>query len=164
MLDLCAHEFLWPRRAADGRYYQTCILCGVEYEYDWRSMRRMERIDRKTPPTTLRMEATQKRTFIPRARRMVAQISVRYRATGSGIWHEGAIKNLSQSGVLLAGALRLPKNTLVEMVFEMPEEVSGQKNSTVLCQGRILRQQKIRGSESVALAATVLNYKFLRNN
>ena len=52
MLDLCAHEFLWPRRAADGRYYQACILCGVEYEYDWRSMRRMERIDRKTPNNT----------------------------------------------------------------------------------------------------------------
>jgi hypothetical protein len=50
------------------------------------------------------------------------------------------------------------------MFFEMPEEVAGQKNSTVLCQGRILRQQKIRGSESVALAATILNYKFLRNN
>ena len=82
---------------------------------------------------------------------MVVQIPVRYRAKGSGTWHEGAVKDLSQSGVLLAGALRLPKSTLVEMVFEMPEDVSGQKNSTVLCQGRILRQQKIRGSESVAL-------------
>jgi hypothetical protein len=163
MLDLCAHEFLWPRRAADGRYYQACILCGVEYEYDWRSMRGMERIDRKMPPTTPENGGPQK-SFIPRARRMVAQTPVRYRAKGSGIWHEGAIKNLSQSGALLAGALRLPKNTLVEMVFEMPEEVSGQKNNTVLCQGRILRQQKIRGSESVALAATILNYKFLRNN
>jgi hypothetical protein len=95
---------------------------------------------------------------------MVVQIPVRYRAKGSGTWHEGAVKDLSQSGVLLAGALRLPKSTLVEMVFEMPEDVSGQKNSAVLCQGRILRQQKIRGSESVALAATILNYKFLRNN
>jgi len=164
MLDLCAHEFLWPRRAADGHYYQACILCGVEYEYDWRSMRRMERINRKTPPTTPENGGPKKRTFIPRARRMVVQIPVRYRAKGSGTWHEGAVKDLSQSGVLLAGALRLPKSTLVEMVFEMPEDVSGQKNSTVLCQGRILRQQKIRGSESVALAATILNYKFLRNN
>ncbi len=32
-------------------------------------------------------------------------------------------------------------NTLVEMVFEMPEEISGQKNSTVLCQGRIIRRK-----------------------
>ena len=164
MLDLCAHEFLWPRRAADGHYYQACILCGVEYEYDWRSMRRMERIDRKTPPTTPENGGPKKKIFIPRARRMVVQIPVRYRAKGLGTWHEGAVKDLSQSGVLLAGALRLPKSTLVEMVFEMPEDVSGQKNSTVLCQGRILRQQKIRGSESVALAATILNYKFLRNN
>jgi hypothetical protein len=124
------------------------------------------RRDRKaqTPLTTPKSGGPKKRTFIARARRMAAQIPVRYRANGSGTWHDRAINNLSQSGVLLAGALQLPKNTLVEIVFEMPEEVSGQKNSTVLCQGRILRQQKIRGSDSLALAASILNYKFLRNN
>src|SRR5947209_8615512 len=42
---LCSHEFLWPRRAADGHYYQVCLLCGAKYKYDWKSMQRMERVD-----------------------------------------------------------------------------------------------------------------------
>jgi len=57
---------------------------------------------------------------------------------------------------------------LVEMVFEMPEEISGQKNSTVLCQGRITRtkdvQDKKETQEKTAtskLAASILDYKFL---
>ena len=50
------------------------------------------------------------------------------------------------------------------MVFEMPEEISGQKNSTVLCQGRIIRRKEASDSESVGLAASILDYKFLRQN
>jgi hypothetical protein len=42
---LCSHEFLWPRRAADGHYYQVCLLCGAKYKYDWKSMQRIERVD-----------------------------------------------------------------------------------------------------------------------
>src|SRR6266568_4599778 len=41
---LCSHEFLWPRRAADGHYYQVCLLCGAKYKYDWKSMQRIERV------------------------------------------------------------------------------------------------------------------------
>ena len=40
MPGICSHEFFWPRRAADGRYYQVCRLCDAEYEYDWNSMQR----------------------------------------------------------------------------------------------------------------------------
>ena len=50
------------------------------------------------------------------------------------------------------------------MVFEMPEEISGQKNSTVLCQGRIIRRKEAGDSESIGLAASILDYKFLRQN
>jgi hypothetical protein len=41
MLDQCSHQFVWPRRASDGRYYQVCRICEAEYEYDWESMQRM---------------------------------------------------------------------------------------------------------------------------
>jgi len=48
------------------------------------------------------------------------------------------------------------------MVFEMPEEISGQRNSNVLCQGRIIRSKDTRdGEDTVGLAATILDYKFL---
>ena len=45
MLGRCSHEFSWPRRAADGHYYQVCLLCAAEYKYDWSSMRRIERVE-----------------------------------------------------------------------------------------------------------------------
>ncbi len=38
----CIHEFFWPLRGADGRYYQVCRLCGAQCEYDWKNMRRVE--------------------------------------------------------------------------------------------------------------------------
>ncbi len=41
MPGVCSHEFVWPRRAADGHYYQACRVCGAEYEFDWKSMRRV---------------------------------------------------------------------------------------------------------------------------
>ena len=46
MLGRCSHEFSWPRRAADGQFYQVCLLCAVEYSYDWTTMRRTQRVDR----------------------------------------------------------------------------------------------------------------------
>ena len=42
MLRQCSHQFVWPRRATDGRYYQVCRICEAEYEYDWESMQRLQ--------------------------------------------------------------------------------------------------------------------------
>jgi hypothetical protein len=40
----CSHRFTWPRSDAFGRYYQTCLNCGTEYEYDWNGMRQTGRL------------------------------------------------------------------------------------------------------------------------
>ena len=125
-------------------------------------MKRIKRADSEAEASTGRVQ--KKPTWVPRARRLTLQAPLRYRPKGLGTWHEGTVENLSQSGVLLFGPQRLPENTLVEMVFEMPEEISGQKNSTVLCQGRIIRRKEVADSESVGLAASILDYKFLRQN
>jgi PilZ domain len=166
MLGRCSHEFSWPRRAADGHYYQVCLLCAVEYKYDWNTMKRVKRVDGESEmdSETARGRIQKKPTWVPRARRLSLQAPLRYRAKGLGTWHEGTVENLSQSGVLLIGPQQLPENTLVEMVFEMPEEISGQKNSSVLCQGRIIRRKEMPGSETIGLAASILDYKFLRQN
>jgi hypothetical protein len=87
---------------------------------------------------------------MPRARRLRLNTPVRYRVKNLGNWYEGIIDNLSQSGVLMHGPEVLPDNTLVEMVFEMPEEISGQKNSSVLCQGRIIRTRETTNINSCA--------------
>jgi hypothetical protein len=89
-------------------------------------------------------------------------IQLRYRVNKTSTWFEGTIENISQSGVLFHGPQQLPVNALVEMVFEMPEEISGQKNSNVVCQGRIMRfKEGAQGEENPALAASIVDYKFI---
>jgi hypothetical protein len=44
----------------------------------------------------------------------------------------------------------------------MPEEISGQKNSKVLCQGRITRMKNSQDkAEKQEFAASILDYKFI---
>jgi hypothetical protein len=102
---------------------------------------------------------------VPRARRLKLNIPLRYRVKSLSTWSEGTILNLSQSGVLFDGPAELPVNALVEMVFEMPEEISGQKNSQVLCQGRIIRAKEAdKNNLGSGLAASILDYKFLHQS
>lgn len=171
MLGRCSHEFSWPRRASDGDYYQVCLLCATEYKYDWKTMRRTERVEPSAPESTTARRSrshSKKPSWVPRARRLKLDTPVRYRVKNLGSWHEGIIQNLSQSGVLLQGPQHLPENTLVEMVFEMPEEISGQKNSSVLCQGRITRAKEDtpapKAADKTVLAASILDYKFLHHS
>ena len=44
---------------------------------------------------------------------------------------------------MLLGPQPLPVNALIELVFEMPEEISGQKNRNVVCQGRVIRSSDV---------------------
>jgi PilZ domain len=164
MLGRCSHEFSWPRRAEDGHYYQVCLLCAAEYKYDWKTMRRIERVQPAQPESTGKRGKARiaRPSWVPRARRLKLNIPVRYRVKSLSNWFEGTIDNISQSGVLIYGSEELPENALLEMVFEMPEEISGQKNSNVLCQGRIIRAKGAHdASESAGMAASILDYKFL---
>src|ERR1019366_8141427 len=152
MLGRCSHEFSWPRRAASGEFYQVCMVCATAYQYDWKTMRR--RSGQKQP------------TWMPRARRLRSTLPVRYRGKNLSTWYEGLIQNISQSGVLFNGPQQLPANALVELIFEMPEEISGQKNSNVLAQGRLIRiKDAVDNTEDAfGLAASILDYKFLHKD
>ncbi len=169
MLGRCSHEFSWPRRAADGHYYQVCLVCAVQYKYDWKTMRRVERVEHapEESGTVSRRSRSHARkpSWVPRARRLKLNTPLRYRVKNLGTWYEGVIDNLSQSGLLFHGSDSLPDNSLVEMVFEMPREITGQKNSSVLCQGRIIRTKDAKDSEpGSGLAAGILDYKFLHQS
>jgi len=164
LMGRCAHEFSWPRRGPDGQFYQVCLVCAAEYNYDWTSMRRTERLHHQAVETSSapRRRGVRKPTWVPRARRIKMEAPVRYRVKNLGTWSEGTIQNLSQSGVLVRGRQRFPQNTLVEMLFEMPEEISGQKNSKVLCQGRITRMKESpEEAQHHEFAASILDYKFI---
>jgi PilZ domain len=172
MLGRCSHEFSWPRRGADGDYYQVCLLCAAEYKYDWTTMRRTQRVEHAKPESVVRHSHTREKrpSWTPRARRLKLDVALRYRVNNTSTWHEGTIDNLSQSGLLFHGPQQLPVNALIEMVFEMPEEISGQKNRNVLCQGRVIRSRNKLGKETQAkdteagsglLAASIVDYKFI---
>ena len=165
MLGHCSHEFSWPRRADTGEYYQVCMLCATAYQYDWNNMRRGDPIDEPVAETAgIRRRSGQKQPeWNPRARRLRSKIAVRYRARNFGAWHEGVIQNISQSGILFHGPQEMAANSLVELIFEMPEEISGQKDSTALCQGKLIRVKEAldNADDSFELAATILDYKFL---
>ncbi len=171
MLGRCSHEFSWPRRGSDGDYYQVCLLCAAEYKYDWTTMRRTERVEHAKPETGIRRSHTREKrpSWTPRARRLKLDLALRYRVNSTSTWYEGTIENLSQTGVLFYGPQQLPVNALIEMVFEMPEEISGQKNRNVVCQGRVIRskdqQAKEKAEEAEAntmvLAASIVDYKFI---
>ena len=163
----CSHEFSWPRRSPDGEYYQVCLLCATEYSYDWKAMRRTARKDHSAQESTASGSGhhARKPTWVPRARRLKLDTPVRYRVKSQTAWYEGVVENLSQSGILFHGIQHLHTKTLVEMIFEMPEEISGQKNSNVLCQGQIIRSQAADDPEDGSdLAAAVLDYKFLHQS
>jgi PilZ domain len=181
MLGRCSHEFSWPRRGADGNYYQVCLLCAAEYEYDWATMRRTDRVERPTQESFMRRNHPRDKrpSWKPRARRVKLDLPLRYRLNQTGPWHEGIIENISQSGVLFRGQESLSVNSLLEMVFEMPEEISGQKNSNVVCQGRVTRSTRGEAAppntsggngkesaeapeENPVLAASIVDYKFVR--
>ena len=166
MLGRCSHEFSWPRRGSDGRYYQVCLLCAAEYNYDWKTMRRTERVDRAEPPEPgLRRSrgcVKKKSSWVPRARRIRSEVEVAYRPTGGQDWYSGIVENISQSGVRFRGEHLLEENLPLEMVFEMPQEITGQEHSKVLCNAKIVRATAPAQSESEgAMAATIEDYKFL---
>jgi len=47
---MCTHRFSWPHCGVDGQDYQVCLICGVAYEYDLVTMRRVRRLE--SPPTS----------------------------------------------------------------------------------------------------------------
>jgi hypothetical protein len=164
MLGRCLHEFSWPRRSNDGDYYQVCLLCAAEYKYDWATMKRTERVERAPETGIRRSHPREKRpSWTPRARRLKLEIPVRYRVNKTSSWYEGTIENISQSGVLFLGPQELPVNALIEMVFAMPEEISGQKDSNVVCQGRVMRLKDAPKTDdgTFGLAASIVDYKFI---
>lgn len=159
---MCRHEFGWPRRTSEGDYYQVCLLCGDEYQYDWRTMRRLRK---RVEHVHEKQENVSHRTsWAPRARRLKVPIAVQFRAqVGDRV--PGTIENLSQSGLFIRSEQMPAKGELIEMIFEMPVEISGQENAEVLCVGQVVRL--ISTTEQVAasgFAVSIIDYRFLHRD
>jgi PilZ domain-containing protein len=158
----CSHEFSWPRRASNGdSYYQVCLRCGAEYGYDWNTMRRTERVASHTAVQN-RAHLNRQSGWRPRARRLAVQLDLQFRTAKSAEWTESQVRNVSRSGVLFDADAPIAAKTSVELIFEMPEEISGQPGSKVLCKGRVARCLPPHGSNPKhAVAVHITGYEFL---
>ncbi len=104
------------------------------------------------------------RARVPRATRYDICAAMRYRVRGKKEWHEGVMKNMSVSGVLLSTSHSLPLEAIIEMRFSLPVHlVSGESAAEVLCRGSVVRISKgeLANGES-AIAARVTHSRFLR--
>jgi len=161
----CPHEFGWPRKAADGEYYQVCVNCGAEYQYDWPSMRRLGKRPKSAEHATVapvNESVTRKSSWSPRARRLKSPIAVQLRPQGEMDFHTGTVENISQSGLFVTSKYYPANNTVLEMIFEMPMEISGQRNSKVLCMGKVVRVATQRDNHTTpGFAVSIADYHFL---
>jgi len=168
----CSHEFSWPRRWPDGDYYQVCLLCGEEYRYDWNTMSRLERVTDEHLPERPRagaragrVRARKKPTWSPRARRIKLNgQEMKYREVGTAAWHRGTVENVSQTGILFRAADVMERDAEVEMILEMPPEITGQQHAQVIARGMVVRSvPPENGDGQPAIAAGIWDYRVLHD-
>ena len=124
----------------------VCLRCGIQVRLDHHAPHRA-RGACQAETRSAQPRSRKAASWVPRARRLKLDIPLRYRVNKTSTWYEGIIENISQSGVLVQRAATIALNALIEMVFEMPEEISGQKNSNVVCQGRVMRAKDAANAE-----------------
>ena len=160
----CPHQFTWPRREESGAYYQLCVNCGSKYEYDWKKMRRIARVEESTPSTTRPSHRQPKVSWAPRERRHAHVVPVQYRENGRGEWMPGESVNLSRSGVLFRSDQALPEGVSVEVELEMPKELTGDAGSKVTCKATVARVTPVegdaKGSGAFLIACSIDDYAF----
>jgi PilZ domain len=169
LLFSCRHQFSWPRRAESGDYYQVCVHCGTEYRYDWGKMQRVEAVtieERAADAenrTSLRRCGNKKTAWTPRERRLRHKVTVQFRVVGSKMWHEGTTENISKSGVLFQSSDSFQEGVGLELVFEMPKEVTGDEAAPVLCKCTVARVTSSQKEPAVFhIACSVSDYEFMK--
>jgi hypothetical protein len=178
----CRHQFSWPRRSEVGEYYQVCLECGIQYRYDWNKMRRTGRLDHEAtvavsattkkpprkctglppslPPSMLRNEHVRS-AWQPRERRLRCDSAILFRAANGTEWLHGHAENISRSGLLFQADKQFPVGTALELILEMPSEISGSGGAKVICQAKVARVTPGIDSGPGHIAATIGDYQLL---
>lgn len=160
----CSHQFSWPRRSEGGDYYQVCLRCGAEYAYDWNAMRRTKRIDSEAEERSVSTKAGRrpvKRSWVPRERRIKHEVPVLYREKGATEWLNGTCENVSRSGLLITAEKPIGTDVDLELILEMPTEITGQDHSNVSCQGVCVRSASAPKQGECHIAISIVGYTFV---
>src|SRR5207244_5340895 len=72
-------------------------------------------------------------------RRFTVRKPTFYRQVNHSQYRLAMLVNISASGLLLECHPSIPEGTSLEMILEMPQEITGQPHKTVLCRGEIVR-------------------------
>lgn len=169
LLSDCRHQFSWPRRDETGENYQVCVRCGAKYSYDWAKMRRVAQLDnRQSELDASRVsmrKCGRKQAWRPRERRLRHRVSVLFRIPGSDEWIEGVTENISSSGILFRSPSPLEVGCSMELILEMPPELTGNEAARVVCEGSLVRVEPVppprkKEQSSFLMACTITQYKF----
>jgi len=85
---------------------------------------------------------------------------------GSDGWSEGATENVSHSGLLFRSSSPLEVGSSLELILEMPQELTGHDHAKVLCEGSVLRVEAVPATRknkqsSFLMACTIIQYRFV---
>jgi hypothetical protein len=168
-LSTCRHQFSWPRRDETGENYQVCVHCGAKYSYDWATMRRVALLESQEGELDAGRKPMRKcgtkKAWTPRERRLRHCVAVLFRIAGSNEWIEGVTENISRSGLLFRSSNHVEAGSSLELILEMPQELTGDDNARVVCQGSLLRAEAVpptrkKQQPSFRLACTIAEYTF----
>jgi hypothetical protein len=169
LLSSCRHQFSWPRRDETGENYQVCVHCGAKYSYDWVKMRRVALLDNQEGEFDASRKSLRKcgakKAWMPRERRLRHRVSVLFRIPGSDEWIEGVTENISHSGLLFRSSSPLEVGSSMELILEMPRELTGANDARVVCEGSLVRVEPVpatrkKEQSSFLMACKITQYKF----
>jgi PilZ domain len=69
------------------------------------------------------------------------------------------LQNISESGILLESHPPIPEGASLEMIFEIPQEITGPPNSRVLCRGEVVRCVAAKSGIPL-VGVAILRYRF----
>jgi hypothetical protein len=98
--------------------------------------------------------------YIPRAARYQIAIPLRYRTLGESSWYDGRSENISRTGLLFRAERLLSEQVSIEMMLEMPAEVTAASGVHVR-RGRIVRAEPPASRDNqLAYAAAVFELDY----
>jgi hypothetical protein len=97
----------------------------------------------------------------PRERRLRFETTVLYRCPGETEWRRGRSINISRSGLLFRAEGDIPVGTALELLLEMPAEITGQPGEQVTCQAKVARTAPAEQGQPPWLGVAIDSYEFV---